>query len=229
MTAGHCSLFCAASQMLCTAHAAVNILPLAYAPPCLQCSPCASRAAVKLAKLVLFPVQVWASYLACHFVSGPDTEGSAGMGSLLQLLVSIASQQQEDHSPTRAAAAAAVRALTSAALHLGWDKLYLGTPLLLQVCCMSAYARMLLVFFWAAVVATAEQSSYASNACCFTCCDVSHQPPINRCAKLPTWCLCGGRGTMTWCSLQAVLSSMLMVDNDRCFAGCAAPVWYRQC
>jgi hypothetical protein len=55
------------------------------------------------------------------------------MGSLLQLLLGIAAQQQEDHSPTRAAAAAAVRVLTSSALHLGWDKLYLGTPLLLQV------------------------------------------------------------------------------------------------
>ena len=78
--------------------------------------------------------QVWASYLAAHFVDGPEEQGSAAMGSLLQLLVGIASQQQlEEHSLTRSAAAAAVRALTSAALHLGWDKLYRGTPLLLQV------------------------------------------------------------------------------------------------
>jgi hypothetical protein len=80
-------------------------------------------------------LQVWASYLAAHFVEGPEEQGAAAMGSLLQLLVGIASQQQlEEHSPTRSAAAAAVRALTSAALHLGWDKLYRGTPLLLQVC-----------------------------------------------------------------------------------------------
>jgi hypothetical protein len=55
------------------------------------------------------------------------------MGALLQLLVGITLQEQPQSSSTRPAAAAAVRALTSAALHLGWDKLYLGTPLLLQV------------------------------------------------------------------------------------------------
>lgn len=78
--------------------------------------------------------QVWASYLAAHFVDGPEEQGSAAMGSLMQLLVGIASQEQlDEHSPTRSAAAAAVRALTSAALHLGWQQLYRGTPLLLQV------------------------------------------------------------------------------------------------
>jgi hypothetical protein len=55
------------------------------------------------------------------------------MGSLLQLLVGIAAQQQEEHNPTRVVAAAAVRVLTSSALHLGWNKLHLATPLLLQV------------------------------------------------------------------------------------------------
>jgi len=58
------------------------------------------------------------------------------MGNLLQFLLALATQQHDDTDAARTAAAAAaagVRALTTAALHLGWDKLYLGYPLLLQV------------------------------------------------------------------------------------------------
>jgi hypothetical protein len=76
--------------------------------------------------------QVWAHHLAYHLTVAQQGQGVDDMGALLQLLVAIASQEQAESSSTRHAAAAAVRALTSAALHLGWDKLYLGSPLLLQ-------------------------------------------------------------------------------------------------
>lgn len=88
-------------------------------------------------------VQVWSDYLACHFAHSPEPEGTAGMGSLLQLLVALASTTQPsgdaDSSAiggsVRTAAASAVRALTCSALHLGLgEKLWQGAPLLLQVC-----------------------------------------------------------------------------------------------
>ena len=54
------------------------------------------------------------------------------MASLLQLLLGVARVAPDEGGASRAAAAA-VRALTSAALHQGWDQLYLAAPLLLQV------------------------------------------------------------------------------------------------
>lgn len=79
------------------------------------------------------PVQVWSSYLVYHLMSVSVDEGVAGFNSLLQLLLSLTTKNQDDVD-VRSAAAAAVRALSCSAMSLGWEKLHLGTPALLQVC-----------------------------------------------------------------------------------------------
>jgi hypothetical protein len=80
------------------------------------------------------PLQVWAPYLALHFIDGSNEQGTAAMGSLLELLLAVAAQHREEGpNSTRSAAAAAIRALTSAALNLGWDRLVQAVPGLLQV------------------------------------------------------------------------------------------------
>lgn len=79
-----------------------------------------------------FHTQACSNHLAHHFSKQGD-DGAAGMGGLLRLLVGMTPQAGSEGT-SRSAAAAAARALTSAALHLQWDKLYLGAPVLMQVC-----------------------------------------------------------------------------------------------
>lgn len=76
------------------------------------------------------------------------------MGNLLQFLLALAIQQHDDTDAARTAAAAAaagVRALTTAALHLGWDQLYMGYPLLLQVSACWAGLCPCTVLYWRTV------------------------------------------------------------------------------
>jgi hypothetical protein len=80
--------------------------------------------------LALLP-QGWAALLVELFTSRAAVGNTSNMAGLLQLLLNLATHSGE----AQAAAAAAVRAVCSAAFKASWPELHHFAPLLMQVCC----------------------------------------------------------------------------------------------